>query len=225
VRKRFLPIYQEGELFASTNILKVLRQLRDGVPIKSGLADRFSTPRFIVRYYSGVKMILNYLGTKPKIGKDVFIAEGAKIIGDVEIGNYSSIWFNAVVRGDVNYIKIGNRTNIQDNCVLHVTNETAPLNIGSGVTIGHGVILHGCTIEDNCLIGSSSIIWDGAVIGEGSIVGAGAVVLANTKVPPHSVILGFPAKIKKSVSKEQYNEILESAEHYVKYAQDYMLKN
>ncbi len=170
-------------------------------------------------------MILNYLNLKPKIGKDVFIAEGAKIIGDVEIGNYSSIWFNAVVRGDVNYIKIGEKTNVQDNCVLHVTNETAPLNIGSGVTIGHGVILHGCTIEDNCLIGTGSIIWDGAVIGEGSIVGAGAVVLANFKAPSRSLIIGMPAKVKRDVPDKHYQEILESAEHYVKYAQDYMLKN
>jgi carbonic anhydrase/acetyltransferase-like protein (isoleucine patch superfamily) len=167
-------------------------------------------------------MILNYLNVQPKIGKDVFIAEGAKVIGDVEIGDYSGIWFNAVVRGDVNYIKIGDKTNIQDGCVLHVTEETAPLNIGSGVTIGHGVILHGCTIEDNCLIGTGSIIWDGAVIGEGSIVGAGAVVLANTKVPPHSVILGFPAKVKKAVSEEQYQEILQSAEHYAEFAKNYM---
>jgi carbonic anhydrase/acetyltransferase-like protein (isoleucine patch superfamily) len=170
-------------------------------------------------------MIRDYKEKTPKTGKNVYIAEGAKVIGEVEIGDYSSIWFNAVVRGDVNYIKIGEKTNVQDNCVLHVTYKTAPLNIGSGVTVGHGVILHGCTIEDNCLIGSGSIIWDGAVIGKGSIVGAGAVVLANTKVPPHSVILGFPAKIKKSVSKEHYEEILKSAEHYIKYAQDYMLKD
>jgi carbonic anhydrase/acetyltransferase-like protein (isoleucine patch superfamily) len=167
-------------------------------------------------------MITSYKGNIPKIGENVYIAEGAKVIGEVEIGDYSSIWFNAIVRGDVNYIKIGEKTNVQDNCVLHVTYETAPLIIGSGVAVGHGVILHGCTIEDNCLIGSGSIIWDGAVIGEGSIVGAGAVVLANTKVPPHSVILGFPAKIKKSVSQEQYEEILKSAEHYFQYAQNYI---
>lgn len=166
-------------------------------------------------------MIIEYQGKMPKIGKDVYIAEGAKVIGDVQIGDYSSIWFNAVVRGDVNYIKIGEKTNVQDNCVLHVTDKTAPLNIGSGVTIGHGVILHGCTIEDNCLIGSGSIIWDGAVIGEGSIVGAGAVVLAKTKVPPHSVILGFPASIKKPVTAQQYEEIIASAEHYFQYAQNY----
>ena len=169
-------------------------------------------------------MVFKYQNMIPKIGKDVFIAEGAKVIGDVEIGNYCSIWFNAVVRGDVNHIKIGEKTNVQDNCVLHVTNKTAPLNIGSGVTIGHGVILHGCTIEDNCLIGSGSIIWDKAVIGEGSVVGAGSVVLSYFKVPPSSLVLGMPAKIKAKVTYEHYQEILNSAEQYAEYARNY-LKN
>ena len=167
-------------------------------------------------------MILKYLGKEPKIGKNVFIAEGAKVIGDVTLGDRVSVWFNAIVRGDVHYIKIGENTNIQDNSVLHVTTDTAPLNIGKNVTIGHNVILHGCTIEDNCLIGSGAIIWDGAVIGEGSVVGAGAVVLADFKAPPHSLILGMPAKIKKEIPVEQTEEIITAAEHYVTYAQNYM---
>ncbi|HEX37392.1 MAG TPA: gamma carbonic anhydrase family protein [Candidatus Cloacimonetes bacterium] len=169
-------------------------------------------------------MILTYQGKKPTIGESVFIAEGAKVIADVTLGDNVSIWFNAIVRGDVNYIKIGKNTNIQDNSVLHVTTATAPLNIGKNVTVGHNVILHGCTIEDNCLIGSGAIIWDGAVIGEGSIVGAGAIVLAGFKAPPRSLILGSPASIKKQVSDEQYEMVKASAEHYVHYAKNYMNK-
>jgi len=167
-------------------------------------------------------MILQYLGKEPKIGKEVFIAEGAKVIGDVTLGDHVSVWFNSVVRGDVNYIKIGENSNIQDNSVLHVTTATAPLNIGKNVTVGHNVILHGCTIEDNCLIGSGAIIWDGAIIGNGSIVGAGAIILANFKAPSRSLILGAPAKIKRDVPEEQFEKILISAKHYVKYAQNYM---
>ncbi|MEA2103796.1 MAG: gamma carbonic anhydrase family protein [Candidatus Cloacimonadota bacterium] len=167
-------------------------------------------------------MLIKYKNYIPKIGKNVFIASGAKIIGDVEIADSCSIWFNAVIRGDVNYIKIGKRTNIQDNCVLHVTGKTAPLNIGSNVTIGHNVILHGCSIEDNCIIGSGAIIWDGATIAEGSVVGAGAVVLANFKAPSRSLILGMPAKVKTQVPDEKYQGIIDSAEHYVKYADTYL---
>ena len=167
-------------------------------------------------------MILKYLGKEPKIGKEVFIAEGAQVIGDVTLGDHASVWFNAVVRGDVNYIKIGENTNIQDNSVLHVTTDIAPLNIGKNVTVGHNVILHGCTIEDNCMIGSGAIIWDGAVIGEGSIVGAGAVVLANFTAPPHSLVLGTPAKFKKEIPEEQYNQLIVLAEHYVTYAHNYL---
>ena len=167
-------------------------------------------------------MLIRYKNLIPKIGKNVFIAGGAKIIGEVEIGDYCSIWFNAVIRGDVNYIKIGSRTNIQDNCVLHVTKKTAPLNIGANVTIGHSVVLHGCTIEDNCIIGSGAIIWDGAIISEGSVVGAGAVVLANFKTSPRSLILGMPAKVKTQVPDEKYQGIIDSAENYVKYADTYI---
>jgi len=167
-------------------------------------------------------MNLKYLGKEPKIGKEVFIADGAKVIGDVTLADHVSVWFNAVVRGDVNYIKIGENTNIQDNSVLHVTPDTAPLNIGKHVTVGHNVILHGCTIGDNCLIGSGAIIWDGAVIEEGSIVGAGAIILANFKAPPRSLILGMPAKIKTDVSDDQYEKIHIVSEHYFTYAQNYM---
>lgn len=167
-------------------------------------------------------MLVKYKNNIPKIGKSVFTAGGAKIIGKVTVGDYSSVWFNAIIRGDVNSIKIGNRTNIQDNCVLHVTNKTAPLNIGNNVTVGHNVVLHGCTIEDNCIIGSGAIIWDGAVIKEGSVVGAGAVVLANFKAPSRSLILGMPAKVKTQVPDEKYAGIIVSADNYVKYADAYL---
>lgn len=167
-------------------------------------------------------MIMKYLGKQPKLGKEVFIAEGAKVIGDVTLGDHASVWFNAVVRGDVHYIKIGAYTNVQDNSVLHVTTSIAPLNIGKNVTVGHNVILHGCTIEDNCMIGSGAIIWDGAVIKEGSMVGAGAVVLAGFEAPPRSLILGTPAKFKKEIPEEQSNKIIELAVNYSQYAQNYL---
>lgn len=167
-------------------------------------------------------MLLKYQDLRPKIGNNVMIAEGAKVIGDVELGNYSSIWFNSVVRGDVNYIKIGARTNIQDNSVLHVTTDTGPLNIGKSVTVGHGTILHGCTIHDYCLIGSGAVIWDGAEIGEGSIIGAGTVITSDTKIPPRSLVVGIPAKIKKEITDEQFEHIKQSAENYVKYSQNYI---
>lgn len=167
-------------------------------------------------------MLLKYQNTRPTIGKNVMIAEGAKVIGDVTLGDYSSVWFNAVVRGDVNYIKIGARSNIQDNSVLHVTTDVAPLNIGNDVTVGHNAILHGCSIEDTCLIGSGVIIWDGAQIGEGSIIGAGAVVTSNTKIPPRSLVLGLPAKIKGEISDEKFESIKRSAKNYVKYSQNYI---
>ncbi len=167
-------------------------------------------------------MLLKYQDLRPTIGNNVMIAEGAKVIGDVTLGDSSSVWFNAVVRGDVNYIKIGARTNIQDNSVLHVTTDTAPLNIGDDVTVGHGAILHGCTIENTCLIGSGALIWDGAEIGEGSIIGAGAVVTVNTKIPPRSLVLGLPAKVKKEISHERFKEIQQSAKNYVKYSQNYI---
>ncbi|MBS3766535.1 MAG: gamma carbonic anhydrase family protein [Candidatus Cloacimonetes bacterium] len=167
-------------------------------------------------------MLLKYKDIRPKIGNNVMIAEGAKVIGDVELGELCSVWFNAVIRADVNYIKIGARTNIQDNSVLHVTTDIAPMNIGEDVTIGHSAVLHGCTIENNCLIGSNAVIWDNAEIGEGSIVGAGAVIPAETKIPPRSLVVGVPGKIKGEISDKQFKEIKKSAENYVKYGQSYI---
>ena len=167
-------------------------------------------------------MIRTYQGIKPTIPKSTFIEDTAVIIGDVVLGEESSVWSNSVVRGDVHYIRIGNRTNVQDLCMLHVTHDTHPLTIGDDVTIGHHVVLHGCTIKDRVLIGMGAIIMDGAVIGEDSVVGAGALVTERTIVPPKSLILGSPAKVKRPVTQEELKWIRESAENYVRYAKTYL---
>ncbi len=167
-------------------------------------------------------MIKPYRGIHPKIGERVFIAENATVIGDVEIGNDSSIWFGAILRGDVNYIKVGECTSIQDGSVVHVTRETHPTVIGSYVTVGHGVKLHGCVVEDVCLIGIGAIILDGAVIGEGSIVAAGTLVPPGKKFPPRSLIMGFPAQVKRSLSDEEVEGLKAHALRYVEYKDIYL---
>lgn len=167
-------------------------------------------------------MIRAFQGTLPKIPKSCFIEETAVVIGDVVMGEECSVWFHAVIRGDVNSIRIGDRTNVQDLSMLHVTHDTHPLVIGSEVTIGHHVVLHGCTIQDRVLVGMGAIVMDGAMIGEGSIVGAGALVTEGTIVPPKSLILGSPAKVKRPVTDKELAWIKESAENYVRYAHTYM---
>ncbi|MBM4123502.1 MAG: gamma carbonic anhydrase family protein [Nitrospira sp.] len=166
-------------------------------------------------------MIRTYQGIKPTIGKDVYIEDTAVVIGDVVIGEESSVWFHAVVRGDVHYIRIGSRSNVQDLSLLHVTHDTHPLVIGDDVTIGHHVVLHGCTVKDRVLIGMGAIIMDGAVIGEDSVVGAGALITERTIVPPKSLILGSPAKVKRQVTEEELAWIRESAQNYINYASQY----
>jgi len=167
-------------------------------------------------------MIRTFQGIKPTVPKSCFIEETSVVIGDVVMGEECSVWFNAVIRGDVNYIRIGNRTNVQDLCMLHVTHDTHPLLIGSEVTIGHHVVLHGCTIQDRVLVGMGAIIMDGAVIGEDSVVGAGALVVEGTIVPPKSLILGSPAKVKRSVTAKELAWVKDSAENYVQYASQYL---
>ncbi len=167
-------------------------------------------------------MIRAFQGVRPTIPKSAFIEETAVVIGDVTIGENSSVWFNAVVRGDVHSVRIGSRTNVQDLCILHVTHDTHPLVIGNDVTIGHHVVLHGCTVKDRVLIGMGAIIMDGAVIGEDSVVGAAALVTEGTIVPPKSLILGSPAKVKRPVTDKELAWIKESAENYVQYARQYM---
>jgi carbonic anhydrase/acetyltransferase-like protein (isoleucine patch superfamily) len=167
-------------------------------------------------------MIRTFQGIKPTIPASCFIEETGVVIGDVVMGDVCSVWFHAVIRGDVNYIRIGNRTNVQDLCTLHVTHDAHPLMIGDEVTIGHSVVLHGCTIKDRVLIGMGAIIMDGAVIGEDSVVGAGALVTEGTIVPPKSLILGSPARVKRPVTESELAWIKESAGNYVKYASQYL---
>jgi carbonic anhydrase/acetyltransferase-like protein (isoleucine patch superfamily) len=167
-------------------------------------------------------MIRSFQGIKPTIPSSCFIEETGIVIGDVVLGENCSVWFHAVIRGDVNCIRIGHRTNVQDLCMLHVTHDTHPLIIGDEVTIGHGVVLHGCTIKDRVLIGMGTIVMDGAVIGEDSVVGAGALITEGTIVPPKSLILGSPAKVKRPVTDKEVTWIKESADNYVKYAKQYL---
>jgi carbonic anhydrase/acetyltransferase-like protein (isoleucine patch superfamily) len=161
-------------------------------------------------------------GNSPQIPDDCYIAENATIVGEVKIGNQCSIWFNVVIRGDVHYIKIGNKVNIQDGAVIHATYKTSPTNIGNNVSIGHNAIVHGCTIKDNVLIGMGSIIMDDCIIESNSIIAAGSVVTKNTIVEDGSVYAGIPAKKVKDISKELISgEIERIANNYVKYSKWY----
>jgi carbonic anhydrase/acetyltransferase-like protein (isoleucine patch superfamily) len=162
--------------------------------------------------------IFPYKGIYPKIGENVFFASGVKVIGDVEIGKDSSVWYNSVIRGDVHYIKIGEGTNIQDCSMLHVTNGKFPLNIGNKVTIGHSVSLHGCTLNDLCLIGIGAIVLDGAVIESNSMVAAGALVKQKFVVPSGKLVAGVPARVIRDLTQEEIIDIEASAHRYVEYA-------
>ena len=167
-------------------------------------------------------MIKQFKNRQPQLGKNVYISESAAVIGEVILGDEVNIWFGAVVRGDMHYIKIDSRSNVQDNAVVHVTTAVSPTNIGSGVTIGHGAIIHGCTIEDGCMIGMGATVMDDAVIGAGSLVGAGALVPPNMKVPPKSLVVGMPGKIVREVREEEYKMILERPQEYIDLAAIYL---
>ncbi len=167
-------------------------------------------------------MIKSINGKKPEIHNTVFIAEGAAIIGEVTIGRGSSVWFNSVARGDVNYITIGQKTNIQDNSVLHVTTDTHPLVIGDEVTVGHRVILHGCTVKDRVLVGMGAIVLDGAVLEEDSFIAAGTVVPPGFTVPAGKMAMGTPARVKRNLTEAEIRGIRESAENYVRNAENYI---
>jgi len=175
-------------------------------------------------------MIYTFKDISPKVQENSWIAPSADVIGDVECGKDSSIWFGCVVRGDVNYIKIGDRTNIQDLSMIHVTHykkadksDGYPTIVGNDVTIGHRVMLHGCTIEDACLIGMSATILDGAIIGKESIVGAGSLVTKNKVFAPRSLIMGSPAKFIRELSDGEVSELYASAKRYVEFKDDYVL--
>jgi len=173
-------------------------------------------------------MIMDYKEYSPSLGKNSWVAPSADVIGEVTVGEDCSIWFGCVVRGDVHYITIGDRTNIQDLSMVHITHHKKadrsdghPTVIGNDVTVGHRVMLHGCTIEDACLIGMSATILDGAVIGKESIVGAGSLVTKNKKFPPRSLIMGSPAKVVRSLNDEEVKELYASATRYVKFKNSY----
>ncbi|MGE5400895.1 MAG: gamma carbonic anhydrase family protein [Ignavibacteriales bacterium] len=161
--------------------------------------------------------LIPYKGIVPKIHESVFLASGVKIIGDVEIAEDSSVWFNSVIRGDVNRITIGKMTNIQDLSVLHVTAKH-PLILGDKITIGHAVKLHGCTIGDLCLIGIGAVVLDGAVIQKGSVIAAGAVVTPGFIVPSGKLVAGVPGKIVRDLSLQEIEELERSAVRYKEYA-------
>lgn len=167
-------------------------------------------------------MLLSYNGMNPRLGARVFIAETAVLIGDVELGDDASIWYGTVVRGDVNQIRIGARTNIQDNCTLHVTADRWPLIFGEEVTLGHGVIAHGCVVERGSLLGMGCRVLDGAVIGEDSLIGAGALVTEGMRIPPRSLVLGAPAKVKRTLTDEEVALLQGFWKHYLQYKEDYL---
>lgn len=164
-------------------------------------------------------IILPVESVYPSFGDDCFLAPNATVVGNVVMGNQCSIWFNAVVRGDVNYIRMGNKVNIQDNAVIHCTYQKYGTTLGNNVSIGHNAIVHGCTVEDNVLIGMGAIVMDNCHIGTNSIIAAGAVVLENTKVEPGSIYAGVPAKKVKDISQELiHGEIDRIANNYVRYS-------
>jgi carbonic anhydrase/acetyltransferase-like protein (isoleucine patch superfamily) len=165
--------------------------------------------------------IAAFHGHSPRIHASAFVAPTATVVGDVVLGEESSVWYGAVLRGDVGAIRIGRRSNIQDGCVLHVTGGGAPLEVGSEVTVGHRAVLHGATIEDRCLIGMGSVLLDGCVIGEESLVGAGSIVLEGTRVPPRSFIAGVPAKVKGPIPSPFHARLKESAAGYVRLAREH----
>ena len=166
-------------------------------------------------------MLHNYQGVTPKLDASVFCVDSAEIIGEVEIGAQSNIWFQVVIRGDVNFIKIGERTNVQDGSVIHVTRKTHPTIIGDDVTIGHNVTLHGCEIGNRCLIGMGSIVLDGAVVEDDSMVAAGSLVTPGKTVSSGTLFAGSPAVYKRQLTADEISDLKKSAQNYLNYSENY----
>ena len=166
-------------------------------------------------------MIRSFRGVEPQIHPTAFIAEGAHVIGDVHIGEQSSIWFNTVVRGDMFYIRIGNRTNVQDNCVVHTRTGAHPAILEDEVTVGHSVTLHGCHVEYGSLIGIGSILLDDVRVGAQSLVAAGSLISPGTIIPPRSLVMGFPAKVKRELTDEEVAGLEVFWKNYVEYTHEY----
>ena len=167
-------------------------------------------------------MVKQFRSNIPQLGRDVYISESAAVIGDVTLGDEVNIWFGAVLRGDMHYIRVGSRSNIQDNAVVHVTTAVSPTTIGKNVTVGHGAIIHGCTIEDNCMIGMGSVVMDDAVVGAGSLIGAGALVPPNMKIQPKSLVVGMPGKVVREVTDDEYQMIIDRPQEYIDLAEQYL---
>jgi carbonic anhydrase/acetyltransferase-like protein (isoleucine patch superfamily) len=168
-----------------------------------------------------VSLVQPFGGKTPVLGESVYLAPTSTVIGDVTMGEDSSLWFGSILRGDVGSIRVGKRTNIQDLTMVHVTGGKFNTEIGDEVTIGHRCVVHGCRIEDGCLLGIGSVILDGAVVGEGSVIGAGAVVTPGTTIPPRSMVLGLPAKVRRPLTDEEAKMGVEGAERYVALARMY----
>ena len=167
-------------------------------------------------------MLRPHRGRQPRVHPTAFIDESSQVIGDVEIGEESSVWMCAVIRGDVNRIRIGRRSNVQDGTVIHVMRDTHETVIGDNVTLGHAAVIHGCTIEDRCLIGMGAILLNGARIGAGSIVAAGSLVVEGMQVPPGSLTMGSPAQVRRALTAAEAQRIQAYADRYVSYRKDYM---
>jgi carbonic anhydrase/acetyltransferase-like protein (isoleucine patch superfamily) len=168
----------------------------------------------------GVSMMVDFKSKSPKISETAFIADSADIIGDVDIGDFSSVWFNAVLRGDRNKIKIGNRTSIQDNVVIHVNREHE-VQVGDDVSVGHGAVLHGCRIGSNVVIGMNSTVLNGAEIGKNSIIGANALIPEGKRFPENSLIIGVPGKVTREIKEAEIEDIAKNAEEYVELGKEY----
>ena len=169
-------------------------------------------------------MLRAYRGTVPEVHPTAYVDESAQIIGDVHIGEESSIWMNVVIRGDVHRIRIGRRSNVQDGTVVHVMRGTHPTTIGDDVTIGHGAVVHGCTLHDRILVGMGAILLNGVDVGPDSIVAAGTLLPEGAAVPPRSLVMGSPGKVRRELTGEEIASIRDYAERYVGYRLDYMAR-
>ena len=167
-------------------------------------------------------MLRPYRGTSPRVHPTAFVDASAQVIGDVEIGDESSVWMCAVIRGDVHWIKVGKRTSIQDGTIVHAMTGTHPTSIGDNVTIGHAAIIHGCTIEDQCLIGMGAILLNGSHVGTGSIVAAGTLLVEGQQIPPRSLVMGSPGKVRRLLTQAEVADIQMYADRYAGYRLDYM---
>ncbi|MCL6505643.1 MAG: gamma carbonic anhydrase family protein [Bryobacteraceae bacterium] len=166
-------------------------------------------------------MIRPYRGIQPRIAASAYVDPSAELIGDVEIGERSSVWPHATLRGDVNRIRVGEESNIQDNCVLHGELDQYPVIVGNRVTVGHSVVLHGCVVEDDCVIGIGAIVLNGARIGRGSVIAAGALVPEGMVVPPGCLVMGVPGRVRRELTEEERERFRNNAANYIRYRQHY----